>query len=170
MLRQSLLLLRKNSGKDLSRVAACGYSSVPGHEDAGKNFLSQVEQFYDKAADLVEDRLVDSLPGRVSDEDKRKKVRGVLKIIKPSNNVLEISFPIKKDNGEYELISAWRAQHSHHRTPCKGGKFVECETCHIIVFFLPVHPLFISHVFLLDIAQRNGTNHNWHSHNVVVDH
>jgi len=121
MLRQSLLLLRKNSGKDLSRVAACGYSSVPGHEDAGKNFLSQVEQFYDKAADLVEDRLVDSLPGRVSGEDKRKKVRGVLKIIKPSNNVLEISFPIKKDNGEYELISAWRAQHSHHRTPCKGG-------------------------------------------------
>lgn len=120
MLRQSLLLLRKNSS-ELSRVAACNYSNLPGQEDAGKNFLSQVEQFYDKAADLVEDRLVDGLPGRISDEEKRKKVRGILKIIKPSNNVLEISFPIKKDNGEYELISAWRAQHSHHRTPCKGG-------------------------------------------------
>ena len=113
---------RAVKGSKLS-AARC-LSSLPGQEDAGKQFLEQVESFYDKAALLLEDSLVDRLPVRMPEADKRKKVQGILRIIKPSNNVLEISFPIRKDNGEYEIISAWRAQHSHHRTPCKGGKFL----------------------------------------------
>lgn len=104
-------------------------SSLPGQEDAGKQFLEQVEAFYDKAASLLESSLVERLPARMSQEDKIKKVRGILSIIKPANNVLEISFPIKKDNGQYEIISAWRAQHSHHRTPCKGGIAWGCDCC-----------------------------------------
>lgn len=94
---------------------------MPGQEDAGKEFLNQVEEFYEKAAHLVRDNLIDRLPSRMPEADRIKKVDGILKVIKPCNNVLEISFPIKKDSGEYEIISAWRAQHSHHRAPCKGG-------------------------------------------------
>lgn len=131
MLRNTLrLVLRKGSQTEAYKTATCAtsvalsksYSSLPGHDDAGKRFLEQVEQFYDKASALVEDSLVEKLPARTPEAERRKKVQGILKIIKPCNNVLEISFPIKKDNGEYEIISAWRAQHSHHRAPVKGGK------------------------------------------------
>jgi glutamate dehydrogenase (NAD(P)+) len=85
-------------------------------------FYRQVELFYDRAAKILEDKLVDDMKkSKLSDDLKRKKVQGILKIIKPCNHVLEIRFPIRRDNGELQMIEAYRAQHSQHRTPCKGG-------------------------------------------------
>ena len=46
---------------------------------------------------------------------------GTLDVMKPCADVLSVMFPIKRDNGEFKLIQGYRAQHSHHRTPCKGG-------------------------------------------------
>jgi glutamate dehydrogenase (NAD(P)+) len=89
---------------------------------AAFGFYRQVELFYDRAAKILEEKLVDDMKkSKLSDDLKRKKVRGILKIIKPCNHVLEIRFPIRKDNGELHMIEAYRAQHSQHRTPCKGG-------------------------------------------------
>jgi len=85
-------------------------------------FMDTVNKFFDKAAGLVENRLTDSLGGKLSQEEKLSIVRGTLGIIKPCNSVLGMSFPIKRDNGKFVTVEAWRAQHSHHRTPCKGGK------------------------------------------------
>ncbi|HEX9755826.1 MAG TPA: Glu/Leu/Phe/Val dehydrogenase [Gemmatimonadales bacterium] len=41
--------------------------------------------------------------------------------IKACNAVYRVSFPIRRDDGSLEVIEAWRAQHSHHKVPTKGG-------------------------------------------------
>jgi glutamate dehydrogenase (NAD(P)+) len=46
---------------------------------------------------------------------------GLLELIKQCNNLCQFSFPLKRDDGTIVILNAWRAQHSHHRTPCKGG-------------------------------------------------
>uniref|UniRef100_A0A667YTZ2 Glutamate dehydrogenase n=1 Tax=Myripristis murdjan TaxID=586833 RepID=A0A667YTZ2_9TELE len=84
------------------------------------NFFKMVEGFFDRGAAIVEDKLVEDLRTRESPEQKRNRVRGILRIIKPCNHVLSVSFPIKRDNGEWEVVEGYRAQHSQHRTPCKG--------------------------------------------------
>ena len=58
---------------------------------------------------------------KLSNEQKQKKVHGILRIIEPCAHVLEVTFPLQKDDGGFEMITGYRAQHSHHRTPCKGG-------------------------------------------------
>ena len=46
--------------------------------------------------------------------------RGLLEQIKVCNSVYAFQFPVRTRRG-YEVISGWRAQHSHHRLPVKGG-------------------------------------------------
>eukprot|EP00475_Leptophrys_vorax_P005916 TRINITY_DN13590_c0_g1_i5.p1 TRINITY_DN13590_c0_g1~~TRINITY_DN13590_c0_g1_i5.p1 ORF type:complete len:456 (-),score=37.56 TRINITY_DN13590_c0_g1_i5:303-1670(-) len=46
---------------------------------------------------------------------------GILGQIKGCNNLLKVQFPLKLANGTVELIEGYRAQHSHHRLPGKGG-------------------------------------------------
>jgi len=85
-------------------------------------FFNMVEYYFHKACVLAEERLVGQLSKmRINEEDKRKKVHGILSIIEPCSHVLEVTLPLQKDNGEFEMITGYRAQHSHHRTPCKGG-------------------------------------------------
>jgi glutamate dehydrogenase (NAD(P)+) len=47
--------------------------------------------------------------------------RGLLDQIKAPNAVYAVQFPIRRENGDYEVVSGWRVQHSHHRLPVKGG-------------------------------------------------
>ncbi|XP_037703386.1 glutamate dehydrogenase 1, mitochondrial-like [Choloepus didactylus] len=84
-------------------------------------FFKMVDGFFDRGASLVEDKLVEDLKTRESEEQKRKRVRGILRIIKPCNHVLQVCFPIRLDDGSWDVIQGYRAQHSQHCTPCKGG-------------------------------------------------
>src|ERR1051325_6140229 len=45
---------------------------------------------------------------------------GLLDQIKVCNSVYSFNFPVRTRSG-YEVISGWRAQHSHHKLPVKGG-------------------------------------------------
>eukprot|EP00092_Neocalanus_flemingeri_P019991 GFUD01021651.1.p1 GENE.GFUD01021651.1~~GFUD01021651.1.p1 ORF type:complete len:547 (-),score=95.39 GFUD01021651.1:44-1684(-) len=94
---------------------------VPTAQDPG--FFEMVEFFFHKACVLVEDTLIDEhmKNQRIPRELKEKKCRGILRLIEPCAHVLEVTFPLQRDNGEYEMITGYRAQHSHHRSPCKGG-------------------------------------------------
>jgi glutamate dehydrogenase (NAD(P)+) len=46
--------------------------------------------------------------------------KGVLEQIKQCNAVYRMHFPVKIGD-HIEVIKAYRVQHSHHKTPCKGG-------------------------------------------------
>ncbi len=69
----------------------------------GFSFVEQVNSGFDRAAKFTghDPALLDQL--------------------KACNSVYHISFPIKRDDGTIEVIHAWRAEHSHHRQPTKGG-------------------------------------------------
>ena len=45
---------------------------------------------------------------------------GLLEQIKRCNSVYCVQFPLRTSRG-YEVIKGWRAQHSHHKLPVKGG-------------------------------------------------
>jgi glutamate dehydrogenase (NAD(P)+) len=67
------------------------------------NFFEQVLRSFDKASRYT------------------KYPTGLLDQIKICNCVLHVTFPLKKDDGSIEVIDGWRAQHSHHKLPTKGG-------------------------------------------------
>jgi len=70
---------------------------------SGSNFLDSVNVFFNRAAE------VSGLHA------------GLLEQIRITNRVLSLKFPIRKDDGTIEVIEGYRAQHSHHKLPTKGG-------------------------------------------------
>ena len=66
------------------------------------SFYQSVERNFDKAAEFT------SLP------------KGLLEQIKVCNSIYQMNFPVRIGNS-YQVIEAYRVQHSHHRLPTKGG-------------------------------------------------
>ncbi len=71
-------------------------------EQEGQNFLASVDRYFEKAAAAT------SHP------------EGLLKQIKICNSVYHFQFPIRRGDS-YRVINGWRAEHSHHKLPVKGG-------------------------------------------------
>ncbi|KAG0337749.1 glutamate dehydrogenase [Podila horticola] len=71
--------------------------------DDEPGFLSSVEMFYDRAAKL----------SGVSEK--------TLTAIKAVDSVLSVKFPIEIDADTHIIVEGYRAQHSRHRLPSKGG-------------------------------------------------
>jgi len=66
-------------------------------------FLTAVSQYFDRAA-----RLTSHAPG-------------LLEQVKCCNAVYRMRFPVKNDDGSIEVVHAYRAEHSHHRTPTRAA-------------------------------------------------
>jgi len=47
---------------------------------------------------------------------------GLLDQIRACNSIYHFTFPVRRETGEgFDVIEAWRAEHSHHKLPVKGG-------------------------------------------------
>ncbi|MQC26305.1 MAG: Glu/Leu/Phe/Val dehydrogenase [Chloroflexi bacterium] len=46
---------------------------------------------------------------------------GLADQIKACDKVFQVKFPVKMDDGQYRVFTGWRAVHSEHRLPAKGG-------------------------------------------------
>lgn len=68
-----------------------------------RSFFKTVVGFFDKAAAHTD------LPP------------GLLDQIKMCNSIYELKFPVKNDDGSYQIVKAFRVEHSHHKMPVKGG-------------------------------------------------
>ena len=66
-------------------------------------FFEQVNRHFDRAARLT------------------RHDSGLLEQVKSCNNVVHIAFPVRRDDGSIEVMHAWRAEHSAHKLPVKGG-------------------------------------------------
>jgi glutamate dehydrogenase (NAD(P)+) len=67
------------------------------------NFEDNVHAYFDHAATFC------------------KHAPGLLEQIKSCNSVYAFAFPVRHANGSIEVVHAWRAEHSHHKLPTKGG-------------------------------------------------
>lgn len=66
------------------------------------HFFDDFSQFFDNAARFT------------------KHPKGLLEQIKTCNSVYRFSFPIRRGD-DFEVINAWRVEHSQHMNPTKGG-------------------------------------------------
>jgi glutamate dehydrogenase (NAD(P)+) len=71
--------------------------------------LTQEPHFYDDVCSFVDQA------AKYTNHDK-----GLLNQIKACNSVYRFQFPIRRGNS-FEIIHAWRVEHSHHMSPTKGG-------------------------------------------------
>lgn len=72
-------------------------------EDEALDFFGQVNRMFANAAEHTDHKL------------------GILSQIRACDNIIRFEFPIKRDDGSIQVIRGYRAEHSHHMQPTKGG-------------------------------------------------
>lgn len=95
-------------------------------ETAKNPRLSDIVMYnYHKAAQIMEKDLVKEMDqyAHFKPAEKQARVTAILNLIGNVTSSLEVSFPIIKNNGSYEIITGYRAHHVRHRLPLKGGMY-----------------------------------------------
>ena len=74
-----------------------------------RRFYTDVSRYFDRAAAFTD------YPA------------GLLDQIKRCNSLYRFDFPVRQRDGRVEVVRAWRAEHSQHRLPVKGGTRFSAE-------------------------------------------
>lgn len=94
-------------------------------EQEDPKFFAMVQYYFHKACALAEEKLIEDSAKKKGEKPDRERaknsVKAVMNMLQSCTAIIEVNFPIKKDNGEYEVIQAFRAHHTIHRLPVKGG-------------------------------------------------
>lgn len=94
-------------------------------EQEDPKFFAMVQYYFHKACILAEDKLIEDSINKKGErpdlERSKNRVKAVMNLLQSCAAIVEINFPIKKDNGVYEVIKGFRAHHTTHRLPVKGG-------------------------------------------------
>lgn len=131
-----------NAAVSVQLAAARGYADhqipdrlrdVPTAKDP--RFFDMVEYFFHRGCQIAEDKLIEDIKGP-SLEERKKKVKGILMLMQGCDHIIEISFPLRRDSGDYEMITGYRAQHCTHRTPTKGGIRYSLDVCRDEVWYM----------------------------------
>lgn len=90
------------------------------------SFYNMVQYNFHKARVIVEEKLIESLKhikGRAPMDlaARKQKVKNIMSYLETSDAMLELNFPIKRDDGSFEIIRGYRCMHKCHLLPCKGG-------------------------------------------------
>lgn len=82
-----------------------------------------IEYNFHKAVKKSENHFLNILIAhtREKPEEAEKRVKGIIGVMSHCNAVLSVTFPIRREDGTYEMIKAYRAHHNNHREPMKGG-------------------------------------------------
>lgn len=65
-----------------------------------------VEYFFHRGCQIAEDKLVEDVKGGTM-EERKKKVKGILMLMQGCDHIIEIAFPIRRDSGDYEIITGY---------------------------------------------------------------
>lgn len=81
------------------------------------NFFHMIEYHFHQAVEKMEDSFMKELEKdcNMTNEQRRNRLKGIINIMSNCQAVIELNFPIRRDNGEYEIITGFRAHHNSHR-------------------------------------------------------
>lgn len=81
---------------------------------ANASLFDYTHWFLHRAYEVVYGDLVEELKDRkpnLSEDEADEKIRNTIRLIEPVNTVVDITFPIVRENGNYSLINAYRVHH-----------------------------------------------------------
>uniref|UniRef100_A0A0A9VUR5 glutamate dehydrogenase [NAD(P)(+)] n=1 Tax=Lygus hesperus TaxID=30085 RepID=A0A0A9VUR5_LYGHE len=88
----------------------------PFYEMVGYNFHRAVQAIGDGFEDETRRKWF-----RIDHKERCRRIQTILKMIDTCPVVVHLQFPVKMDDGSYQMIQGYRAHHCGHRQPYKGG-------------------------------------------------